>query len=279
MGVDDRMRQLDHAREGVSASATGCGEWGHAVTLYIDGELGEADRAAFEAHFESCSGCRHAVHYARAFRSALRGGLTPTPTHLRSKVRLALAEEAPASRSAVEFLRRLWSPMPVAAAGATALGITAWLWAGPPTDDNILRELVGGHSRHLPLELQSSDPRMVEAWAADKVDFHMTVPRLVGRPLSLMGARLWNVRNRSAVYLVYGTPQSPTHRVTMIVYDDPSGRAPAVGVPKKIDDHDVYVANRAGYNVAVWKKDEVVYSLVSDRADDVPELVHATDQN
>jgi anti-sigma factor RsiW len=278
MSIDDRMRKLQHASERAAISAAGCGEWGHAVSLYIDGELGEADRAAFEEHFEGCSTCRGAVQYARAFRTALRTAPTPTPGHLRAKIRLAVADEAPASRGAIEFLRRLWSPMPVAAAGATALGITAWLWAGPPADD-ITRELAEGHSRRLPLEMQSSDPRMVEAWANNMVNFHLRVPRLVGHPLSLLGARLWNVRNRSAIYLVYGTPQSPTHRVTMLVYEDPSGKLPAVGVPKKIDDHDVYVANRAGYNVAVWKKDEVVYSLVSDRADDVPELVHAADQN
>jgi hypothetical protein len=165
----------------------------------------------------------------------------------------------------------------VAAAGATALGITAWFWMALPSDE-VLRDIVTKHSRQLPPELKTNDPRALEAWLADKVDFHVRVPSPKGPPLSLLGARLSNVREHAAAYLFYGSGQNPPHRVSMFVYDDPSTRPAFPGTVRKIDDRDVYVANRAGYNVAVWKQNEVVYSLVSDREDDVVELVHAAGQ-
>jgi anti-sigma factor RsiW len=263
-----------------TAPPSGCDEWGHAVTLHVDGELGEVERAAFESHLESCERCREADRFEQSFREALQSKV-PVATasaNLRARLRLAIDEEAAQSRSALDLIRRLWSPYPLAAAGATALGLTAWIWAGGPTDD-IVRELVSRHSREWPLDVTSSDPQTLEDWLSKRVDFHVKVPRPVsGMPLNLQGARLSNMHEHAAVYLVYSTAQSPSRRVSMLVYDDPSNRIPSPGNLKKIDDTDVYMANRAGYNVAMWKKNEVTYSLVSDREDDVENLVRASYQ-
>jgi len=272
------MRLLQ--REGsVQPAEPGCAEWSQEITLFVDGELGESERVAVEYHLDSCEKCQAAVAFAQSFRDALQSKMreaTPTaPAHLRTNLRAALAREAaPSSFNPLQQLRRLWSPVPAAAAGATAIGITAWLWFGGSTDD-VVKELVARHSRHLPPEIQSSDPRSLEAWLSDKVDFRVRVPQVKGLPLRLVGARLSHVRDHQAVQLLYGTPQSPSHTVTMLVYDDPSGRLWVHGNAETVDDKQVIRANRAGYNVAVWKENEVVYSLVSDAEDDVLEMVHA----
>lgn len=263
----------------------GCGEWVHELTLFVDGELGEAERTEIELHLDECRLCQNSVDYSLAFRSALRQktrstALTPAP--FRERLQLVLAQEAVPSTSSLSSwfgLKKLWSPVPAAAAGATALGITAWLWFGGATDD-VVKEIVARHARHLPLEIQSNDPRSLEAWLVDKVDFRVKVPRTTlvnGASFSLMGARLSHVLNHSAVQVLYGTQQSPTRSVSMLVFDDPSIRTPMMGIPHRVGDVDVYEANRAGYNVAVWRNNEIVYSLVSDGEDDmVDALVRAS---
>lgn len=254
----------------------GCSDRASDVPLFVDGELADTDRSQMEVHLVRCAKCAAAVSFELAFREKVQRSLGSTvcaPERLESRLRDALRQERLPVARRMAFFRRLWSPMPVAAAGATALGITAWLWVGKPTDD-VVREIVARHSRRLPLEIQSSDPQSLEQWLSDKVDFRVKVPRPAG-PYHLLGARLSHVRDHSAVYVLFGTPQSPSRHASLIVYDDPSGRPPMLGEARQIDDQEVYVANSAGYNVAVWRENEVVYSLVSDAEDAVLELVRA----
>jgi anti-sigma factor (TIGR02949 family) len=263
--------------EAVSWSASpGCEEWAHAVTLHVDGELGEEERGAFEAHLPDCERCRQATGYGLSYREAIKASVpaAPAPANLKARIRLQLDEETTRTVSWLETIRRWWSPVPVAAAGATAIGITAWFWAGTPPDD-IASELVRKHVRNLPPEVQTNDPKTVEAFLAQNLDFRAKIPSQRGLPLSLIGARFLNVHDHMAAQVFYSTPQSPGRHVSMIVYDDPSNRAMVPGQVRRIDDRDVMMANKAGYTVAVVRDGEVSYNFVSDNADDMEELVKA----
>lgn len=265
------------ASEAVSWSAApGCEEWAHAVTLHVDGELGEEERGAFESHLPDCHRCRQATGYGLAYRESLKARVpvAAAPANLRARIRTQLDEESARTGSLLDTIRRWWSPVPVAAAGATAIGITAWFWAGTPTDD-IATQLIRSHMRNLPPEVQTNDPQTVENWLAHNLDFRAKVPRLHGVPLSLVGARLSTVRDHMAAQVFYSTPQSPSRHVSMIVYDDPTNRPFMPGQVRRIDDRDVIMANKAGYTVAVVKDGEVSYNIVSDNADDMEELVQA----
>jgi len=249
-----------------------CPEGAHDVALYVDGELAEADRALLEAHLDNCSDCRARATQALAFKRRLhRSAVERTalaPPALRARLRTALDAEPPPAPDAHDrpSWRRRWArPVPLAA-GATALGLTAFFCLGPRTDD-YAPEVVARHVRQLPLELQTDDPRVLESWLADKVDFRVRVPP-PPRQLALVGARLSHVRDRSAVYLLYGDRQSPMHRVGVLVFDDPAGRAQRFGIPRHVLDQDVFTSRAAGYNVALWKANEVVYSVVGADADD-----------
>lgn len=268
-----------------SPAELGCAEWSNETLLFVDGELGEAERLSVELHLDECPGCGEAVRWHQALRAALQrkvrqatSGGTGTAALL-ARVCEAIDRETPVPPR-LERFRRLLRPVPVAtAAGATALGLglSTWFFT-PPARDDLVRDIVERHARRLPLEIQSSDPQSLEAWLADKVDFRVKVPRLAGGVLSLEGARLSHVKDHAAVYLLYGRAQSPTRRVSLLMYDDPQLRAPLSGSAQRIDDRDVYRANAAGYNVAIWKENEVVYSLISDSDEDVMEMIRAANR-
>lgn len=275
MGADGSMRRSSSGLASPPPDRAGCDDFASDVALYVDGELGEAERVAVELHLQQCAVCQRATDFALRLRQSLQshaGAVVMPNWQLKARI-LSSIDAEPARTTVQHRLRRFFSPLPAAAAGATAVGVTAWLWFAPPPND-VVRDLVARHTRRLPMEIQSSDPQSLESWLADKVDFNVQVPRTGNAPLNLVGARLSHVKDRSAVYLLYGNPRSPNHRVSLLVYDDAStGRPPIDGQPLQVADHEVYTANRAGYNVAVWRRNEVVYSLVSDNAEDVLELV------
>lgn len=266
-------------------SQMSCAEFEREVPLYVDGELGETERVELELHLRRCAPCRSGVHYARALRERLQeanrelvGSAVCASESLRKSIDAAIRNEAGASRAGLlsRLRHSFWRPIPVAA-GATAMGLTAWFWLiPPPQDETFVRELAARHVRRLPLEVHDSDPRSLERWLADKVDFKVRVPRPAGS-MGLVGARLSHVRDHSAVYLLYGNAQAD-RQVAIIVYDDASSQPPRAGTPRIIDDREVYMANARGYNVALWKQNEVVYSLVSDGQDEIIEFVRALNE-
>jgi anti-sigma factor (TIGR02949 family) len=263
-----------------------CAEHRDELALHADGELAEPERGQLERHLEACAPCRRVVEQARAVRRTVRErSFTAAPAHLRARIGRALdAEPAPAHEPAppptapqpprAHWSRRLLRPAPVAAAGATALGLAAWMYA-PPQRDDFARDAVAKHSRRLPLEVESSDPQMLESWLADKVAFRVRLPRVARADLRPVGARLADVRDRSAAYVVYGNRQSPTHRVSLLVFDDPLHAAPAIGLPHRVEDHEVFTTSAAGFNVAAFKQDELIYTVVGDHDEDIAEIVRA----
>lgn len=271
----------------VATHQAGCPEGAHEIQLYLDGELAESERGTFEAHVMVCAPCRDAVAETRAFLTTIRSratqGATHAPAGLRDRITAALQHEpGPAQAAPVRpppaphWARRWLRPVPIAAAGATALGLTAWfyaVWNG----EALARELAARHLRPQPLEVQSNSPELVETWASDKVDFNVRVPRIARPDLALIGARLSHVRDRSAVYFMYGTRQSPMHRVSLIVYDDPGHSLPVPGAPQRLADHEIFRSRTAGLNLASWKQNGIVYSVIGDQDDDVVEFVRASD--
>jgi anti-sigma factor RsiW len=257
---------------------------GHDLELHVDGELAEADREQIEAHLDRCDGCRRQVAEKLAFKRRLHrtteARSARAPDALRARLRLKLdAEPVPEAATVAPAARRpfRWArPMPLAA-GATAVGLAAWVFLGRTTND-LARDLVARHARPQPLELQSDDPGVVEGWFSGKSDFPVHVPRPESARFALMGARFSHVRDRPAVYLQYGDRQSPMHRVSVIVFDDPTGHVP-LGAPRRVLNREFFTGRASGYNVMLWRRNELVYSVVSDADDEGLEFVEATERS
>ncbi len=247
-----------------------CGDLERLLDPWLDGEFGDEDRASLESHLRDCSGCRAAAASAMAVRSALRARLreafapgTPqatAPDALRRRISLALDAEA---ERPTAWWRRIVSPLPVAAMAACVAGALV-VFAGHRATDPLVEEAVRKHARDLPLELSTASiaPEVIPGMLASKLDFNPRPPDFRSDRVRLVGARLAQLRDWPAAYMRYETPRGG--RLGLFIIDDPKRRVPDEGHAVRAGPETIWVMNMRGYNVAVWRKNEIVYSLVAD---------------
>jgi anti-sigma factor RsiW len=254
---------------------------------YLDGEFEEAERAAVEAHLASCDACRSRVAATQSIRSALRAKLkealapgTPAgtaPESLRRRIAEALDRETADREAAARpapWWRRAVSPLPVAAAAACVAGALVVL-AGHRSADPLVEEAVRKHARDLPLELNAASlgPEAISSLLASKLEFNPRPPAFDAPGLRLVGARFAQLREWPAAYMRYETPRG---HVGLFIVDDPGRRFGDTGTVHGGGPPSVKVINAHGYNVAVWRRNGIVYSVVSDLDEaDLVRLVEA----
>lgn len=246
-------------------SALECRELEPLLQAYVDGEFEAVERAEFDAHLGQCPACRERVMREQAFREQLRAAASVrAPAALRARIESGLKQERRWGA-----VRKLVRPEVVAALAACA-GFVAY-FSSQRFLEPLLKDAVSNHAHNLPIEV-SGDEQHVQSWFSGKVDFPVRLPHL--RDVSVSGGRLSHVRDRSAAYVVYQGPRA--HRVSLFVFDDP--RAPLemgfAGHTQRVNDREILLANERGYNVAMWRDNEIVYSLVSDLDErDIVELL------
>jgi anti-sigma factor RsiW len=246
-------------------SAMDCRELERSIDAYLDGEFDDRERAEADAHLAACPRCRTSAEAQGRQRIALRAKLheamsDPAPAgRAPAHLRLRVAESLARRRRSVWL--RLLAPVPLGALAACAAGALLVLWLRG--DNSLIEDAIRNHHRGLPLEFVAADlgESAVPAWFRDKLDFHPTPPHFNARGVRLVGGRLSNVREWPAAYIRY---QLPHGQAGLFIVDDPSGRFRATGREVKVGPQVVRVVNASGYNVAVWRQDEIVYSLVSD---------------
>ncbi|HEY6003262.1 MAG TPA: zf-HC2 domain-containing protein [Anaeromyxobacter sp.] len=254
------------AIEPTLSAAMDCGEIERSVDAYLDGEFDARERAEADLHLEGCERCRALAEERRGVRDALR-----------AKLREAMAALAPAGRAPQELRKRveealarrhrpLWrqalSPIPLATAAACAAGALVVL-ATHGGDAALVEEAVRSHHRALPLEVLASvgGEGPILAWFADKLDFNPSPPRFKASGVRLLGARLSHLREWPAAYIRYELPRG---QAGLFIVDDPKGRFDASGREVRMGQQVIRLVAARGYNVAVWRDREIVYSLVSD---------------
>jgi anti-sigma factor RsiW len=253
--------------EPTSASARmDCGELLRSLDAYLDGEFDDRERAEVGRHLADCERCRCLVdeqsRTCALRRAKLREAMGPgapagtAPHELRERIRASLADQR----------RPAWSwalsPLPLAALAACAAGALVVLW-GHAGADPLIEEAVVKHARDLPLEMNAAAmaPEAIPGMLASMLDFNARPPRFQAQGLRLMGARLSHLRERPAAYVRY---QLPRGQVGLFILDDPDRRVGESGRAVQLGPSTVRMINSRGYNVAVWRRNEIVYSLVSD---------------
>jgi len=141
--------------------------------------------------------------------------------------------------------------------------------------DPLVEEAVRKHTRDLPLEVTAASvgPDSVAHWFAGKLDFNAAPPQFHRAEVRLVGARLSHIQDRPAAYMRYDLPRG---HLGLFILVDPERRFPDVGRLWHAGPAAVRLINARGFNVAVWRRNEIVYSLVSDLdEDDLRKLVEA----
>ncbi len=158
-----------------------------------------------------------------------------------------------------------WRSMPLFASMAFLL-VFVWVAAGGFTHDPLVDDAVRKHARGLPLEV-TGPAESLQRWLRDKVDFK---PEVLVFPSGLepLGARLSHVREHPAVYIGYGRPGSGPdgeRQASLFVFCDPSFDPTLERYRHRhVAGRSMVITNKNGFNVLLWKENEVVYSLVSD---------------
>lgn len=253
---------------------TNCENIRERLTLYLDNELQGDERAAIEAHVESCNSCASFVEKELTFLSAVRksGRAHVASLELKAKV----GEILSGSKQPVVRSRGLRWALPIAAALLVLL-LPVVIWrvmrqqdhpenGAPSAFATMAAESHLRHSRgQLPLEVESSEPEKISAWFANKVNFNVKLPSYQessGQEIlyALEGARLVNYQNDYAAYVSYHMKDRPISLViTSELLAQPSGG-------EEIASKGLMFHYNAidGLKVITWSDRGLTYALVSD---------------
>jgi len=246
--------------------AMDCAELARSTEALLDGELEEREAAEAAAHVSACEACRSKVEgllrIRGAVREKLRAALGPGSAEGRAPASLRLRVHQALERERRPWWRRAVAPIPIAAAAACAAGALLVLYTqgeGDPLADEVALR----HMRNLPLEVTaaSAGPDAIPSWFRDKVDFNPRPPEFRQGGATLVGGRISHVRDRTAAYMRY---QLPRGQASLFIVEDPEHRFGAAGREVSLGAPSIRVINAYGYNVAVWRENGVVYSLVAD---------------
>jgi anti-sigma factor (TIGR02949 family) len=270
-----------------------CDDYKPLVHVYVDGEFDERDVFEVELHLEGCESCRNLTRHESKMRGQFKASfeLDRTPEDLKARLmgRLEAVAKAEAGQ-AVESLEpsenpssgQVWILGPLAAAAAAAaLLIIFWDAPAQPGFEPIVEESVNWHRKNLPIEVTGPSGDRVKTWLRPKVDFPVRLPKFerTGRQeVSLLGARLSNVRERQAAYVVY---EVDGNKVSVMLIDGrrAGNRLKAKVTPaarRHFDSVAPAFYTNNGYNVAVIKDNGVTYSITSELPrEDMVQLVDA----
>ncbi len=250
---------------------------------YVDGEFSAEECAEVKAHLEGCAACTHVVRIQQSYKSLMRRSAVPASHAFRDELRAALGDEP--LPGAGRWTRAFREPRAIGAAAAAA-GAAVWFLAGGLTHplfsslpraghSPLLDDGVALHARQLPLDYAASDVGSAQRWLEGKLDFGVHLPRFQTGP-QLQGVRLGSLHSRQAAVVTYLIPDGDGRRVSLLITDDPEPTLP--GVAKHLANREVWLSQSRGFNVASWRNDEIVYSLISDLDEhDVLALVQAAE--
>lgn len=242
---------------------------------WVDGEFEGEESAEVRVHLQACSACAEVARIHESYRAAMSRAALAAPHALHDAIRRTLAEEPREGR----WARAFHDPRAVATAAA-AVGAAVWFLAGGLSHPlfrrphSLIEDGVALHARALPLDYAASDVSAAQRWLEGKVDFGVHIPRL-GQG-QVQGVRLSNLHAHQAAMVTYTMPRSDGRRVSLLIVDDPEQQM--AGAARRIADREVWLSQARGFNVASWRNDEVVYSLISDLGEaDVLALVQSAE--
>lgn len=192
------------------------------ISVYVDDEATDAERAVVEAHVADCAGCAARVESCRALKhglATLEARVAP-PQAVRARVEAQRFHNRSRRR-----MRWLAVGMGIAAAAAVVLvvaGITQRS-EGPAggareARAKLAEELISDHRKYapqaMPAEVASADPAIVRRFFSGALAFEPAVPALPSA--RLLGGRLCSIDGRKVQLLFY---EQGSRRLSLYVSD------------------------------------------------------------
>jgi anti-sigma factor RsiW len=236
-----------------------CPELDPLIYPYLDGELDETERGHLEGHVAVCPVCRARLSREAAFQGALRRSAqlrtrAPAPEALRAMLRAGIRRE---NRRVQLLSWARWGGLAIAAATAGVI----YLDLRPGHREELLEDAAIRYQRRLPFEVTTASRADVERWVGDQMSTRVALPHVAGATIA--GARLSNLREHDAAYVVYQLPPSaqrgPERRLGLFVIEDPEQEIRSVGAWPQAG-----VRSVRGFSIASWRSGGLVYELVSD---------------
>jgi anti-sigma factor RsiW len=236
---------------------------------YQRGRLAFPAESEVRAHLDGCADCTRDDALEHELTKALEQRLPLHPASIALKRRLAAQWPTPSTQRS--WWRR-WRPvlMPALAFAALLMLVTPVLYyertasrmAGERA--GLVAEAVNDHLRVLasqhPLDIESSDVHQVKPWFEGRLDFAPRVAFEGDAEFPLKGGALGYFRDRKAAVFVYARR---LHPITLLVF-----RADGLTWPTRAQTPagpaEVYRTVDRGFNVIMWRTDELGYALVSD---------------
>jgi anti-sigma factor RsiW len=246
-----------------------CGEARPALLDLQRGRL-PADRAAeVRAHVAGCADCTHAAEAEAALSEVLEHRL---PQHAASLAfKRALREQWPAPTVRPRRWSRRWRVLaPAGALVLVVIATTPLVWERAvrrPEREAVAAltgEAVNDHLRVLfsqrPLEIESGGIHDVRPWFAGRLDFAPVVRFEGDADFPLQGGAVGYFLDRRAAVLVY---HHRRHILSLFVFRADGLRWPRSGL-EPVGRGQARAERLRGFNVLLWRQDELGYALVSD---------------
>ncbi|OGK99640.1 MAG: hypothetical protein A3E31_12940 [Candidatus Rokubacteria bacterium RIFCSPHIGHO2_12_FULL_73_22] len=225
---------------------------------YVDGELGVSDTLAADTHAAECPRCRSVTARERSFRQLLSQEPRETaPPELRRRIVTRIR------RSARARALRPWLALPAAAAVA-ALLLVSVLPLVHRAAPGVIAELVDKHiafaQLERPAEFVSADRREVGEWFRERAGLRVTIPDYSPAGIRLVGARIADVGEHRAAYIVYEKGHT---LLSVFIAPAPRDAADAGGTRVSFRGYAYLTREQKGYRTVSWTEGGVVFGLVS----------------
>lgn len=246
--------------------------------LSLDGEIDGKEQADLEVHLARCPACSRMVGARKWYQVQVRAKLQastdeqPVPANLKNRIAATIQHEDKTTKSFP------WRRAATVSVAACAILVGTWSSTGEATLDP--EEPVSRHAKNLPPEVRArGSEREVRQFFEKTLNYHVAVPRPT-RPTSnvrLVGARLSNIDNRDAAYVMYDQRGA---RISLFAYPKPHRFAMPSGFEERVvHGQHLRIGRHRGYNLVSWSSGQMVYALVSDvDADELVELAVSTER-
>jgi anti-sigma factor RsiW len=239
-----------------------CSEIRPRIALYIDREVTGAEALEFEAHLTECAECRREYDEMRGTVDAVRGA---TPLYDAAEKSYAAVRGMVAGWERRQRLRRWATAAALAAAVAVliALAIPRFSTGRSEYEQFAARAHRNFANGAFPLDVSSSQPRVVSSWLEPRVPFHLTLPNYPEggqKRYALAGARLMQYRGEDVAYLAYEMDRKP---ISLLISSS-SKIVPSGGESYRSGGLTFYFSSEEGLRIISWKDKGLIYAQVSD---------------